>query len=108
MAPANGSPTCVMGDCDFACGSPFIKCGQGCVDTRTDLAHCGQCGRVCMGVERGVPTCTNSQCGILCDAGYSLCSGKCVDTLTDKDNCGQCGKGCPGNSPCRGGKCRNN
>jgi hypothetical protein len=49
-------------------------CGETCVDTDTDAAHCGECGAPC-------------QDGNLC------CAGTCIQR--DNANCFGCGSNCP-------------
>ncbi|CAA9542865.1 MAG: hypothetical protein AVDCRST_MAG59-993 [uncultured Thermomicrobiales bacterium] len=62
-------------------------CNGECVDTGTDKANCGACGRAC-------------------GAGRSCCKGACVKLASDKRNCGRCGRRCRGGERCRDGRCR--
>jgi hypothetical protein len=45
--PAGGKATCTQGACGIACDAPHVACGNACVDTKTDKAHCGRCNRAC-------------------------------------------------------------
>ncbi len=84
--------TCEMGMCrcgaGASCGGGQACCGGRCVDTQTDVAHCGSCGRGCMGTER-------------------CCAGRCLDTSADPTNCGTCGNTCNifASDGCRMGMC---
>jgi hypothetical protein len=82
-----------------------MQCGDACIDTQTDVNHCGNCDKVCPAVSGGVATCTRGQCGVSCAAGNSACGGKCFDLLTDPLNCGACGKKCAGKKQCLLGLC---
>lgn len=72
---------CSAGVCSFNCTESFslfahtsshpgpagkTKCGNLCVDTTTDLAHCGGCNKPCATVTNGQPTCANSACDFSC------------------------------------------
>src|SRR5688500_3296389 len=39
-------PIC-PGDPRCGCAAPLVACGDACVDTRTDAAHCGACDTPC-------------------------------------------------------------
>lgn len=116
--PANATATCVSGSCDFTCNAGFTRCGNQCVDTKTDEANCNGCGIVCNG------SCTNGHCcpwdhQTWCPSsnGSGQCQsdgagGYCCNTPLDPLNCGTCGTVChspgqpPGNSDrCCGGDC---
>jgi hypothetical protein len=84
---------------------PHIHCGNGCVDTKSDIGNCGACGKVCPGIANGTATCSSSGCGTACNAGYALCKGVCVQTATDSANCGGCGIACHGKKTCVAGSC---
>ena len=111
-----------------ACPGARVKCGEDCVDTQTNSAHCGQCGSECdlttscqagrcepIGTEPGRPwaECTRRDCvdNIACvpdfTTGRSICSAVCSDgeTCPDGSRCVDVGGG---NSPtcfdlCEGG-----
>lgn len=81
------------------CGSAQVKCGNACVDTKTEVANCGKCGNVC-GLDAGAILgggtwgCSNGTCSIVCPMGKTECNGACVDTKSDNDNCGMCNTAC--------------
>lgn len=66
----------------------FATCDEQCVDTKTDVDHCGQCDNDCPdGVD-----CQDGACD--CGNGKIGCSGQCVDPNIDEANCGECGNEC--------------
>jgi hypothetical protein len=87
---ANGTATCSNGQCGFICNSGYSKCGNACVDTDSDPAHCGECNDACGGNE----VCSGGQCVGSCGT-LSDCGGECVDLNTDPDHCGTCTTVCP-------------
>jgi hypothetical protein len=104
-APASATPRCRDAICSFDCAAGRQKCGETCVDPKTDAQNCGGCGKKCPAVANAASSCSNGQCTFSCNAGLSQCSGACVDTRTDEMNCGQCGKVCPGKKTCLLGLC---
>jgi len=92
-------------ECSFDCAGGRAKCGDACVDTKSDLQNCGGCGQTCAEVAGGASSCSKGQCTVMCDAGLSQCGGACVNTRTDAANCGKCGKKCPGMGSCVLGLC---
>ncbi|MEZ4407319.1 MAG: hypothetical protein R3A52_12690 [Polyangiales bacterium] len=100
----NAAATCAAGRCEYACEPFFADCdgnpANGCeVDTRTDTAHCGGCGRLC-NPPNGSPVCAMGACGVTCSPGFADCdanaSNGCeVDTRTSVTHCGGCGMACP-------------
>jgi hypothetical protein len=76
---------------------------DGCVDLRSDAAHCGACSAGCP-----VPDsiCVAGNCG--CRAGLTLCAAEgsvCRDLRTDPEHCGTCDTACNGCEDCQGGSC---
>jgi uncharacterized protein YkwD len=75
-------------------------CGATCVDTQTDVEHCGACGERC---GRGAG-CKMGAC--FCLTGGTWCgAGQCLTTLNDTNNCGECGKKCVLGEYCSEGTC---
>ena len=67
-----------------------IACGEACVDSENDNAHCGACETVCAGAQ----VCSASRCRADCEGGRTKCDGACVDIASDKAHCGACSKVC--------------
>lgn len=118
------------------CVCPVSECAETCVDTNTDPANCGQCGRACGAGEYCgggaclcAPVCGGRQCGddacggscgscgggqvcnssgqCACASGATLCAGSCVDTSSNVDHCGGCGTRCRGQTRyCVAGQCQ--
>lgn len=87
------APTCPPGQ---------TRCGEQCVDVRSDAAHCGACGTAC----EADFACREGQCVRTgCPGGQALCDGACVDTREDERHCGACGRQCPAHLTCREGRC---
>jgi len=58
------------------CSAPRTSCGGACVDTSSDLAHCGGCDAVCAPAN-ATPSCSGSRCAIAsCNAGFADCDGR--------------------------------
>ncbi len=93
-AVMDAAPTCKTGE---------RICGEGCVDTMTNTAHCGMCDRACAATE----TCTAGACRplVTCATGEALCAGTCVTTATDAAHCGMCGRACAATERCEAGVC---
>lgn len=93
------SPLCMMemGSfvCRSACGDPRLStCGTSCVDTMTDLGHCGGCGRACAPAN-GTGTCSAGVCSIVsCNPTFADCnrmaSDGCEARLDAPSTCGSC------------------
>jgi len=111
---ANGTPTCVDGQCGSVCSAGFEDCGGDyrCeTDTTTSVANCGECGHACP-ADQGTPWCQNSECGFtVCADGTGDCdgNGSCETNLnTSDDHCGGCGHAClpqDGTGNCASGVC---
>jgi hypothetical protein len=101
--------TCVQGSCQ--CPNGQTKCGNTCVDTKTDNSNCGSCNATCGGPDAGMImgggmwACTNGSCTVVCTQPKTNCSDSCVDTKTDHDNCGMCGNGCMMTEDCTESMC---
>ena len=85
-----------------ACKAGAIKCGNVCVDTKTNALHCGGCGRRC-GTN---VACVDGQCqGGGCPGSQILCGGLCVNPNNDEQHCGDCQTACNGDLTCLDGEC---
>lgn len=82
------------------CGADLELCGDWCVDTDTDLNHCGACNNPC---QDG--TCDGGSCLATCPGQTTLCGDVCLDTLTDPLHCGGCGLPCEPGQTCADGTC---
>jgi surface protein len=62
-----------------------------CVDTQSDLRHCGACseGRMNYACKRG-ELCKEGRCVLDCQEGFSACGEYCVDTMNNSEHCGGC------------------
>ncbi len=82
-------------DAKAGCNSDETMCGGQCVNTASDVNHCGECNVSC-------GECLSGMCVSECDPGLSSCEGACVDLQTDTNNCGVCGNSC---GACEAGMC---
>lgn len=82
------------------CGVGQTSCSGQCVDTKTDLNHCGDCATACKADQ----VCALGVCKDICDAPLKLCSGMCVDEESDENHCGSCGNVCA-SGICNAGSC---
>lgn len=104
---------CVDG-CDAAKPCPLgLSCCVGsCIDTKTNVDHCGMCGDTCT-VINGTGKCVDGACRVSsCKDGWGDCDkdGKSCEASTTIElaNCGGCGLSCTladSVSACLGGKC---
>ena len=83
-----------------ACSAPRALCNGACIDTSSDMLHCGSCDNAC---PQGT-ACQGSQC--ICEGGGSLCGGNCLDVTSDALNCGACGNACAPGQACVSGSCQ--
>jgi hypothetical protein len=112
----NGSLTAAPGEGSFlarygaSCPSPRVACGGRCVDTATDVAHCGACAAPC-DFANATPICAAGRCALgACDAGFVDCDRRAdngceVHTGSDPAHCGACGRTCAAGESCRAGRC---
>ena len=61
------------------CRPGQVECSGTCVDTTSDPAHCGRCGRACAAGE----VCNEGHCASFCTGGRTNCYGACVDLAVD-------------------------
>ena len=61
--------------CLEKCGCPpgLVKCGDRCVNPKTDSQNCGSCGRVCVSPS----ACHDGHCVEECSGGTVKCNGVC-------------------------------
>ncbi len=90
---------CVGDDC--LCRPGLSRCGEVCVDLRTDPQHCGDCERTCDEV-----VCQDGECQEDCFADHTECEGACVLTSEDSLHCGDCATLCGSDEVCLAGICR--
>ena len=104
------SALCARQGDDFVCSESCppatpAQCGGACVDTATDLAHCGGCDQAC-GRPNRVASCAGGACAIgACEPGWDDCDGDpengCETSLSTVEHCGSCGNACPAPAPCQ-------
>ncbi len=97
------------------CADPTAVCcnGEECVDTKTNMRHCGMCGNECHAYETcasGACTCKGSGTDETCMGGSTCCpgpqNGGCKAVATDSKNCGACGHVCKTGEVCAAGSCK--
>jgi hypothetical protein len=71
---------------DDRCSEGQTRCGERCVNLKTNERHCGSCSNRCR---------SNQTC----------CNGRCVNLEKNEHHCGSCGNRCPEGSECVGGTC---
>jgi hypothetical protein len=115
----NASIFCSSGTCGIMCMANFDNCDSndtnGCeTDTRTNMTHCGGCGRSCVPTN-GVGACIGGMCTLTrCNTGFGDCDGNpangCETDLTSNtSHCGACGRTCSfasATGTCTAGACR--
>ena len=70
-------------------------CDGTCVDTTTNVSHCGACENACTAPTGATPTCSASECAFECEAGLHACDEACVSSTSLET----CGTSC---TPCAG------
>src|SRR5204863_4777247 len=71
-----------------------------CIDSDTDVAHCGGCGMTCMPAPHAMASCAGGRCGLgPCNPQWADCNRDAADGCeinirTDVANCGACGTVC--------------
>jgi len=71
---------------DDRCPEGQTRCGERCVNLKTNERHCGSCSNRC----RSTQTC---------------CKGRCVNLQKNERHCGSCSNRCPEGSECVSGEC---
>ena len=85
------------------CAAPRLPCDGACVDVRTDLAHCGACGRTCgEGQYCAAGACRSTS---ECAAPRMTCGSSCIDVSSDVFNCGACNRRCGDGQTCTANQC---
>ena len=104
---SGGGASCVR-----RCTGGTTRCGTSCVDTDTDVLHCGACDSPCPDPAQATATCSGGTCGMSCDSGFDDCDGRsdtgCETSLRTTTDCGMCGRACaPANATgnCSSGSC---
>lgn len=69
-------------------------CDEVCVDTTSDVRHCGGCDNACTAPADASPTCVAGACGFECDDGLHECDSACVSDRS-LDTCGTSCTPCP-------------
>ena len=95
--------TRVNGQCVCPASAP-TTCGNQCVNTQTDLAHCGGCNQACTAPANATATCAAGQCGFVCNPGSTAIGNSCCPT-TQVCGTGASANCCPSNQGCLNGTC---
>ena len=88
------------------CLSGQTRCGDACVDLRTDPFNCGACGNRC-----AVNNCTGGVCREAgapvqdCAPPFAVCAAACVNLTTDPAHCGTCDTACATGETCVNSVC---
>jgi hypothetical protein len=104
------------GEAGMGGGCGLDICGELCVDTSVEAAHCGACDRACSNENTSALACASGQCTPTCAAGFADCTTDdgegdddgCETNLNDVQTCGtSCGnvETCDGNEFCVDGVC---
>lgn len=83
---------CSEGQCGSSCSSSQQICDGVCIDIKSDLRHCGGCGKLC-DVSNGTVKCSAGECILTgCDSGYHPYGSSCE--ADSEMNCGSHGNVC--------------
>ena len=105
---ANGVGACQNGTCGLTCNNGFGNCdgllANGCeTNTATNVDHCGQCARACVGTFVASKSCNAGACNSTCVPGRANCTqptmgndnGCETNVAAGSDTaCGGCGNDC--------------
>jgi hypothetical protein len=105
------------GEAGMGGGCGLDICGELCVDTSVDAAHCGACDRACSNENTSALACASGQCTPTCATGFADCTTDdgegdddgCETNLNDVATCGtSCGnlEVCEANEFCVDGVCQ--
>jgi hypothetical protein len=109
-ADCSGEQICTNGTCACPSGTEFCF-DLFCVDTQTDIDHCGGCGQSCALMNVATALCVDGQCEVgTCLPGFGNCDPNpfngCETILAiDREHCGFCGHACAPGFVCVGGDC---
>ena len=96
--PVETDTVCAAGAC-VCQDAGLTVCGDQCVDTTTDEAHCGGCDTLC----GPYAACIDGQC--VCPDGVTTCGDACSDLVSDPRHCGACDATCAPGEECVDGTC---
>ena len=83
------------------CASGLTMCQASCVNTNSNPANCGGCGKACATGQ----VCDNGMCSSSCSAGAMVCGASCAMVATDAAHCGNCTTSCRTDQACSAGAC---
>lgn len=117
---AEPTPMCAMatnedgGGPSYRCANNCLgltptRCDAMCVDTMSNLQHCGGCGHACTSAPiNASPICSSGVCNFVCNMGFHACGDGCVSN-TSVASCGSSCTPCPtpanGTATCNGTSC---
>lgn len=61
--------------CTSSCSGSDEPCNGACVNTSTNVSHCGMCNMACPDLPNSSPTCTAGSCGVVCEGSFGECDG---------------------------------
>ena len=100
---ASGGPSSSP-DAQAACPATSSTCDGVCIDTTSNVQHCGSCQTACKAGE----TCSAGKCAIACPGGQVACDGLCYQLSNDRLHCGSCTVQCKAGEVCGNGLCTTN
>lgn len=108
-APEDTALSDVMGEVSTGCGLLLCQpgescCNYACIDTTSEIEHCGACGVACASGEQ----CVDGACvcgDTACASDQACCDGTCQSLLADPAHCGGCGLSCTSQTRCIQGQC---
>ena len=104
--PAADQPESSASSTPVRCAAPRLSCGSSCIDSRSDVNNCGDCGVKCPAIGNSIAVCEQGMCGARCIGGGTLCGSTCVNIQEDENHCGACDNHCQaprgGSARCRG------
>jgi Stigma-specific protein, Stig1 len=101
---AGGQPVVETPDGQASCPPTSTVCDGVCVDTTSNVQHCGTCQGACKAGE----ACNAGTCEIACPGGQVACGGLCYQLSNDLQHCGSCTVACKPGEVCGNGLCTSN